>query len=144
MKLKSINISYPGNRIDDQTEKQFRQTVKDNFNIINDFIKSYTCLLTQIGTTAPVAIILNDELESPIWEYVTVGTFSFTKQGAFPANRSLPIKASAIDFNGNKLTLEWIDENHYILKTYAAADTTVLANGVLVNQEINIETYSVL
>ena len=39
------------------------------------------------------------------------------------------------------MTLERTDDNRLTLKTYSAADTTVLADGVLTNQYIHFEIF---
>ena len=53
----------------------------------------------------------------------------------------MPVRDAYIDADGNKMVMEWTDMSTLTLKTYAAADTETLADGVLVNQYVNIETY---
>jgi len=106
--------------------------------------KKYTVFISQEGTSAPtINSLLKDDIENPVWEYSSVGTFTLTKTGKFITNKTVPgaNKESYTDNVGNLMTMEWTSENVMTLKTYAAADTTVLANSVLVNQYINIEIY---
>jgi hypothetical protein len=104
--------------------------------------KCYTAFLSQTGTDAPVATVLKDDFAAPVWAYSAVGIYTLTKTGAFTANKTVPTKLEIyVDNDGNKFTLERTSADVMTLKTYAAIDDTVLANGVLVNQLVNIEVY---
>ena len=113
-----------------------------NSNLLKKIKKDYRVLLTQTGTTTPTPNVLEDDLATPVWSYSSVGTYLLTKAGAFTVNKTLP--ATIVGYNdviGNLITLERTSADVMTLKTYAAADTTILANGVLTNQFINIEIY---
>ena len=116
---------------------------KEIWNAKQDvYRKAYTVFLSQTGTNAPTATVLKDDLAVPVWAYSAVGTYTLTKTGAFTVNKTVPTKLeSYIDNDGNKYTLERTSADIMTLKTYAAVDNTVLANGVLLNQYINIEVY---
>lgn len=116
---------------------------KSTWNAKQNVIKlMYTAFLTQSGTNAPVATVLYDDLSAPVWAYSAVGIYTLTKTGAFTANKTVPTKLEIyVDNDGNKYTLERTSADVMTLKTYAAADNTVLANGVLVDQYVNIEIY---
>ena len=103
----------------------------------------YKGFLSQTGETAPTMdIVLKDDFETPVWSYSSTGIFLLTKASAFTATKTIPDKAEVyIDNDGNKMTLEHTSADVMTLKTYAAADTTVLANGVITGQFINIEVY---
>jgi hypothetical protein len=105
-------------------------------------VKAYYSFLTQTGTNAPVANILVDTLSNPIWEYSAVGTYTINKSNTFTSGKTAPFSAITYDISGNKITAEWTSVSVITIKTYAAADTTVLANDVLSNQEFNIEIYN--
>lgn len=111
--------------------------------IVPSLFNQYTGYFSQVGTNAPIAnSILKDSIGSPVWSYSAVGIFLLTKTGAFVANKTVPDKIEIyIDNDGNKLTIERTNVNVMTLKTYAAVDTTILANSVLTNQFINIEVY---
>ena len=124
-----------------ETALVFRGKLNDNFTEAIDR-KYYTVFLSQTGTNAPTATVLKDDLAVPVWAYSAVGTYTLTKTGAFTVNKTVPTKLeSYIDNDGNKYTLERTSADIMTLKTYAAVDNTVLANGVLLNQYINIEVY---
>jgi len=102
----------------------------------------YTAFITQTGTAAPVASVLENTIGSVAWSYYSVGTYLLTKNGAFVSGKTVPDKLeSYIDDSGNKYTLERTSANVMTLKTYAAADTSVLANAVLSGQYVNIQVY---
>jgi len=118
------------------------QLIQDNVSS-NKNKKIYTAIISQTGTSAPVVnTLLEDGISSPVWSYSAVGTFLLTKTGAFTVNKTVPSKIDAgYDASGNLFTLERTSVDVMTLKTYAAVDTSTLANGVLVNQFINIEIY---
>ena len=103
-------------------------------------LKVYSGLLNQAGTAAPVATIFKNDVAAPGWIRTAAGTFTLTKAGAFPAGKSIPVKCEEyFDTDGNKFRLTWISADQYKLETFAAINTDVLADGVLVNRSIYIE-----
>lgn len=48
----------------------------------------YTALLTQVGTSAPTAIVLENTIGNIVWSRNTVGVYAGTLVGAFTANKS--------------------------------------------------------
>lgn len=101
-------------------------------------------ILSQTGTEDPEFIVLKDTIGNVSFYRNDVGTFYIDKQNGFPENKSTPFKkVEYYDPDGNKLTLEKDSTSRYILKTYAASNTDVLADGVLVNQEFNLEVFNI-
>lgn len=50
----------------------------------------YTALLTQSGTSAPVATVLQNTLGgTPVWSRNTTGTYTITLAGAFPVGKTV-------------------------------------------------------
>ena len=96
--------------------------------------------LTQTGTNAPVFTTIKDTIAG-VWAYSTIGTYTLTKTGAFTANKTVPLDDIYTDQTGNLYKINRTSEDVITLLTYAAADTTTLANGVLSNRFINIEVY---
>lgn len=105
--------------------------------------KRYHVFLSQAGTNAPSAIILTDSI-TPTLAYSAVGTYTVTKTGAFIENKTTPNASGAIGYDllGNKITAEWTSVDVITIKTYAVADTTVLANDVLSGIDFNIEIFA--
>lgn len=53
-------------------------------------IKVYRALLTQAGGSAPVATVLQNTLGStPVWSYISTGSYGLTLAGAFPVGKTL-------------------------------------------------------
>ena len=85
--------------------------------------KDYRVILTQTGTTAPIATILEDDISSPVWSYSSVGVYLLTKTGAFIINKTLPSNiVGYTDPVGNYMTLERTSADVMTLKTYAAVN----------------------
>jgi hypothetical protein len=63
--------------------------------IINDLVevnnyKVYKALLTQTGTSAPVATVLVNTLSgTPVWSYSTVGRYLLTLVGEFDVSKTM-------------------------------------------------------
>lgn len=112
---------------------------------INDLVpsKRYHVFISQTGTNAPTTIIISDSI-TPTLAYSAVGTYTVTKAGAFIEHKTTPNATGAIGYDllGNKITAEWTSVNVITIKTYAAVDTTVLANDVLSELDFNIEIFA--
>jgi len=67
--------------------------------------KVYTALLTQIGTGAPTATVLQNTLGGTIvWARGDVGDYTGTLVGAFPANKTFCINGG-VSINGGQMYL---------------------------------------
>ena len=97
--------------------------------------------LTQTSTNAPVLTAIKDTIAGT-WARTAIGTYTLTKTGAFTANKTVPLDDIYVDQTGNLFKINRTSADVITLLTYAAADTTVLADGVLSNRFINIEIYS--
>lgn len=104
--------------------------------------KKYAALLTQSGTNAPVATILEDTITGLVWARSSAGTYTLTKTGAFVANKTVPPKDIYSDQSWNIMTITRTSADVMTLNTYAAADTSVLADNVLSSQYFTIEIYA--
>lgn len=102
---------------------------------------SYTAFITQAGVAAPSVVVLKDDLGTPVWARTAVGTYTLTKTGAFTVNKTVPLDDVYTDQAGNLYKLNRTSADVMTLLTYAAADTTVLADAVLSSRFINIEVY---
>jgi hypothetical protein len=128
----------------DSTHRTVTDAEKSTWNAKQSVYKNvYTAFISQASTNAPTEdIVLKDDLAVPVWSYDAVGTFLLTKASAFTSTKTVPNAVVAyFDNAGNKITLERTSANVMTLKTYAAADTAVLANGVITGQYINIDVY---
>lgn len=124
--------------------------------VLNDFLKvshntdgtlkyapALICkgFLNQTGEGVPVLTPITDTLEG-IWTRTDVGTYKLTKTGAFTLNKTVPIDDIYTDQTGNLFKINRTSVDVITLLTYAAADITVLVDGVLADRFINIEVYS--
>ena len=105
------------------------------------FFRYYRALLTQTGTSDPVAKDLDNTIGRIVWKRTGVGTYTASKSLAFRQYKTLPVRDAYVDIDGNYMTMEWTDMNTMTLKTYAASDVSTLADGILSDQFVNIETY---
>ena len=106
-------------------------------------VKVYRALLTQTGTDAPVATVLENTLGgTPVWERSTFGTYTLTLTGAF-VGQVVPINTSG-KFAGDALSAmvgDRTDDNTYTLYTYYSADLTLVSDDVLFNTYVEIPVY---
>jgi hypothetical protein len=51
-------------------------------------VKVYRALLTQSGTDAPTAVVLENSIGAIVWEYSSTGIYTATLSGAFTANKT--------------------------------------------------------
>lgn len=103
--------------------------------------KVYKALLTQTGTNAPVATVLENTLSgTPVWSYVGVGDYELTLASEWTANKTVIIHKSIISDDVNyKLTSIYTSTNVLNFKTF---DGTTPSNDMLLNAEtITIEVY---
>ena len=63
--------------------------------------KVYTALLTQTGTSDPVATVLENTLGDIVWSRVGVGHYSGVLLGAFTANKTICPQFPSLRFEGN-------------------------------------------
>jgi antitoxin component HigA of HigAB toxin-antitoxin module len=114
-----------------------------------DPVLRYKALLTQSGTDAPVATVLENSLGgTPSITYVDVGTYNLTLDKAFRTNKTFVLTGLGLSFSsftGTLFRYQIIGEDTIRLFTYLldAGDITSvsLANGKLSNFSIQIEVY---
>jgi hypothetical protein len=117
-----------------------------------DNVLRYKALLTQSGTDAPVATVLEDTLGDiyglpPALSYNAVGTYDITLTGAFTVNKTFILTGEGLNFNltAAGFRYEIISEDVIRIYTYAydLADLSSysLANDKLNNFSILIEVY---
>jgi hypothetical protein len=128
---------------DRKDAKSIEERLTELWNWFLSKPKIYYGLLSQTGTGHPTVSLFQNDVNAPGWVRTIAGTYTLTKTGAFPALKAMPVKAEVyLDSDGNKFVLTWVNANQYKLETYAAANTDVLADGVLVNRAIYIEINS--
>lgn len=101
----------------------------------------YIAFISQAGAAAPAAADVLENTLTPALTRYGVGEYDFTKAGAFTLAKTGVIDDLYYDQSGNKYTINRISDNVLRLRTYAAANTAALADGVLNSRYINIEAY---
>lgn len=103
--------------------------------------KVYKALLTQTGTAAPTAVVLENTLGNVAWGYDGVGMYSAALEGAFTEDKTFvlttpTLAASPIPVFG----LLQLDIDSVGIGTSSGL-TSDFANGILYNSPILIEVY---
>jgi len=101
-------------------------------------VKVYRALLTQTGTNAPVATVLENSLGGTVvWTRSSGGSYVATFSGAFPADKVVGCSGMTLGEDGSYFTISRSDDNTLALSTmqsggdgtFSFADA-VLASGV--------------
>jgi len=104
--------------------------------------KIYRALLTQTGTAAPVATVLENSLGGTVvWTYTGVGIYRGTLTGAFPTGKTyLAINSSqTVDGFGGGLTATIARVNENIVEI-----TTVLIAGAAFDEQLTETSIEIL
>ena len=102
--------------------------------------KVYTALLTQSGTDAPVATVLENTLGDIVWSYVDVGYYVGTLLGAFTENKTGFFIEPASNLNKNAFIQTNAKSQDSIELTIF--NGTTVSNGDLFRTLIEIRVYS--
>lgn len=86
-------------------------------------VKVYRALLTQSGTDAPVATVLENTLGGTVvWTYSNSGIYTATLAGAFRAGKTVCLTGGAYFVLGNfHLSAARVSDNAIILSTFLPA-----------------------
>ena len=77
--------------------------------------KVYTALLTQSGTDAPVATVLENTLGGDVvWEYTNIGNYTATSNNLFTLNKTGILHKSIIG-----------DDANYLLQSYSITENSI-------------------
>lgn len=101
------------------------------------FHKSYLATLTQTGTAAPVATVLENQLSAPIvWARTGVGVYTGTLTGAFTVGKTI---ATISQPAAGKATIAYTSANVITISTFDA--TPVAADAILAALALEIRVY---
>ena len=113
--------------------------------------KVYTALLTQTGTNAPVATVLENTLGgTPVWDYAGTGQYYATLIGAFTVDKttvSITMSGTATVAQANTNAIRLTNslagvEPDVIVISCSKADTGVGANDLFTKAFIEIRVYN--
>ena len=97
--------------------------------------RKYVALLTQTGTSAPTAIVLENTLGGPVtFAYFQTGKYTVTATGLLPLNQTTVIKGGAV------CAIDTLTTNGFNLSSYSMPPIAN-ANGILNNSTIEIRVY---
>lgn len=88
----------------------------------------YTAILTQTGTSAPTAIVLENTLGGTVvWSYVSAGNYRATLSGVFTADKTIPMLLQNYNWDGMAdNNMRWGTSSYCVL-TIAAGDDFIAA-----------------
>ena len=147
-----MNQKYPikafdgTNTTDVQVLNVPAESVGENGEVnLNAGVKVYRALLTQTGTDAPVATVLENTLGGAVvWTYSDVGVYIGTLTGAFTANKvaaSIPVATTGNDFVTGIVVVRRASDDTVLVKTAGVTDLTAGLDGVLNASPIQILVY---
>ena len=118
-------------------------TVNGNFVITGTTnirpYKVYTALLTQSGTDAPVATILENTIGDIVWSYSSPGNFLATLNGAFTENKTV---CPPFDYLTTYVTLPIYGSNYSSqLYQIGRANNDVLLLKIIDNGQGNVDWF---
>lgn len=101
----------------------------------------YTALLTQSGTDAPVATVLENTLGGTVvWSYGGAGLYTATLAGVFTANKTA-VFISSSDVEGNPYSFAAKSQTEDTVSVTIVFTDGVPSNDVLNNTSIEIRVY---
>lgn len=131
----------------------FVNDVKHYFTKINEIIdwinnigtpsyKSYVGLVTQTGTNAPTATILQNTIGTVTYTYSGVGIYHATSSGLFTENKTFFIMSSSnYGSDGIIFTIDWVSSSDITINCFDTAAHTSL-NDALLKSPIEIRVYN--
>ena len=111
----------------------------DNFKAKLLGYRNYTALLTQTGTSTPVATVLQNNLgQDIVWTYKGVGAYVGTAVGAFVTQSKVAVITSQNGTNLGFTVANRHDNDTIYVETYVGTTAT---NAVLSNSLVEIRVY---
>ena len=108
--------------------------------------KVYTALLTQVGTNAPTATVLENTLGGTIvWTYNTTGQYVGTLSNAFPVNKTFAVIQNNANQSGgytNEFSFGRFTDSTLFLNTQRSDSTSTGVNNLLYYTSVEIRVYN--
>jgi hypothetical protein len=111
-----------------------KNVIADNNGVlyVENKPKKYVALLTQTGTNAPTAIVLENTLGTVTFGYNTTGIYSVTATGLLTSNKTTIVTGGAV------CSVDSLTTNGFLLLSYSVP---TIANGILNKSTIEITVY---
>lgn len=136
--METINIPNNTTNLSGDNQVEFNRKVKVNMDELTVSVpaaarpyKVYTVLLTQAGTAAPTATILEDSVTEVTLARSAQGVSTFTTVGKWASGKTIPVVDRYVDPSGNLLSLVWTSANVMTLSTYSAGNWSIDDQGVI-------------
>lgn len=149
-KLQGINKNNRSTLKEGPIENNFARIseVEPILNKVNEIVdienkkpKVYKALLTQTGTNAPVATVLENTLGgSIVWSYISVGEYLGTLNGAFTDNKVFILNTQK-SVGGDRAVNVFRENNNSVKVITARISTGLTQNDILVGDSVLIEVY---
>jgi len=106
-------------------------TIDELKSLLNGGVKVYRALLSQSGTDAPVATVLENSLGGTlVWTRASAGTYDGTLAGVFASRKVFMVLASTrMSFNGGNQTVNL--ENDDVVEIFTSDENGDAADGHL-------------
>lgn len=115
-------------------QKQF-----DMSNFGTSTYKVYTALLTQTGTDAPVATVLENTIGNIIWTRSNTGVYQATLLDAFTNNKTFLLMGTIPYINNPAYFFSRTNSNICTIQTSV---NNIISDGLLTNTSIEIRVYN--
>lgn len=83
--------------------------------------KKYVALLSQSGSSAPVATVLENTIGNIVWTRISSGIYTATLAGAFPAAKSLALVSNSGSVEAGVLAYDVEDTNSYAVQSFSGS-----------------------
>ena len=106
--------------------------------------RSYTALLTQVGTDPPTAIVLENNLGAVTYNYEGIGEYIITSSSLFTINKTVVFITSNGNGNyeSNVVVRQYEDNTKFDILCYDLLNNNTISNGILNKTSIEIRVYN--
>lgn len=138
IKLKDILTSF---NIQSDNVEQRVTLLEEDFEGISKSYETYVALLTQSGTNAPVATILENTIGDIIWTRVSTGLYKGTLTGAFLATKTAVYLTNGGNIAPPAIFNTYADTVNTITLKSVRADTGTVTDSLVNTATLEIRVY---
>jgi hypothetical protein len=119
------------------------QSITINGESVGPKYKVYVALLTQTGSSAPTAIVLENTLGGDvIWSRTSDGVYYATLVGAFPDENKFFTLNSITEISSSNISVYWNDSDSFQLNTYSGNGPYAPQDNIIFKYPIEIRVYN--
>lgn len=119
-------------------------TIDTAIDSITPTYKIYRALLTQVGTSDPSIVVLENTIGTIVWTRIANGSYRGTLSGAFLANKVFSpgsVLNTTVDSSRLILSIDRETNNSVLLTGYDVTNASTNLDGLLENASIEILTF---